>query len=100
LLQDYTKTHLRASVGKKFSGGFSPRTPIQKGKAGRGGEGNGVREGKGKGTMRIGYRGGQGRGEGEREGREGEMEGEGQKSITIFHFQMLAAKPLAHEMTP
>jgi hypothetical protein len=46
--------------------------------------------------MRIGYRGGQGR-EGEREG---EMEGEGQKSITIFHFQMLAAKPLAHEMTP
>jgi hypothetical protein len=55
-----------------------------------------VREGKG--TMRIGYRGGQGRGEGE--SREGEMEGEGQKSITIFHFHMLAAKPLAHEMTP
>jgi hypothetical protein len=50
--------------------------------------------------MRNGYRGGQGRGragQGRGEGRGG---GEGQKSITIFHFQMLAAKPLAHEMTP
>jgi hypothetical protein len=58
--------------------------------------GKGVREGKGKEEE---WDIEEGRAEGG-EGREKGMGGERQKSITIFHLQMLAAMQLAREMTP